>query len=415
MGATVATGIAIASSDDGTTATVTHVVDGDTIDVSYDGAEHRVRLLNVDTPESVDPEEPVECMGPEATAFLRDRLPVGTEVRLEYDEERLDGYDRELAGVFLGDALVNAEIARAGLGVAMSVGDNTRFHAEVQAAEEEARSLGRGLFSEELTCTVPARVAQLEATAATVAGAEPAQGAGLEAIEAHATELAEVAAAATTLIGFLDGDRRVFPLAAFDAVEITRLRARVDDVDRRVRAAQSRNQAARAVEESRLEAERQAAEEAARQAAEAEARRAAEEAARQAAETERTRSSGDSGSTGSGSAGSRSSSGGSGSSSSGSSSSGGSSSGGSSSGGSSSGGSGSGSSGGGSGPSGSGSGPSGGGSGSGSSGGGSSGGGSPGGYDGYTGCRAYGPGGTSIDEKGRPYTKIDCTTKQPIG
>lgn len=40
--------------------------------------------------------------------------------------------------------------------------------------------------------------------------------------------------------------------------------------------------------------------------------------------------------------------------------------------------------------------------------------GSSGGYDGYTGCRAYGSGGTSIDEQGRPYTKIDCTTKLPL-
>ncbi|GAA1061823.1 hypothetical protein GCM10009573_32510 [Agromyces bracchium] len=40
--------------------------------------------------------------------------------------------------------------------------------------------------------------------------------------------------------------------------------------------------------------------------------------------------------------------------------------------------------------------------------------GSTGGYDGYTGCRAYGPGGTSVDEQGRRYTKIDCTTKLPL-
>ena len=52
------------------TATVTKIVDGDTIDVLRDGAEVRVRLLNVDTPESVDPDEPVQCLGPESTEFL---------------------------------------------------------------------------------------------------------------------------------------------------------------------------------------------------------------------------------------------------------------------------------------------------------------------------------------------------------
>lgn len=109
-------------------ARIVRVVDGDTIVVDYDGTDHRVRLLNVDTPETVQPGQPVQCLGPEATAFLRDRLPVGAPVVLRFDEERLDRYDRELAGVFdAEDALVNAKIARAGLGVAVLYEPNRRF------------------------------------------------------------------------------------------------------------------------------------------------------------------------------------------------------------------------------------------------------------------------------------------------
>src|SRR3954451_3807409 len=88
-----------AATGGGTMATVVKVVDGDTIDVSYDGATHRVRLLNVDTPETVDPQKPVECLGPEASDYLKRRIPAGTEVRLERDVEERDGYGRELAAV----------------------------------------------------------------------------------------------------------------------------------------------------------------------------------------------------------------------------------------------------------------------------------------------------------------------------
>ncbi len=130
--------VAVATADESVEATVVDVVDGDTIDVFYDGAEHRVRLLNIDTPESVDPDEPVQCMGPEATQYIDERLPAGTSIRLEFDAERMDGYGRELAGVFVGDRLVNADIARAGLAVPMAVGNNVRFLGAVRAAHEEA-------------------------------------------------------------------------------------------------------------------------------------------------------------------------------------------------------------------------------------------------------------------------------------
>ena len=56
---------------------VERVVDGDTVDVRLNGAVTRVRLLNVDTPETVDPNRPVQCLGPEASAFLASTLPAG--------------------------------------------------------------------------------------------------------------------------------------------------------------------------------------------------------------------------------------------------------------------------------------------------------------------------------------------------
>ena len=121
---------------------VERVVDGDTIIVSGVG---RVRLIGVDTPESVDPRRPVEFFGKEAGAFTR-RLVDGKRVRLEYDWERTDRYGRTLAYVYLpGGTFVNAEIIRRGYGHAY-----TRFPFKYlerfRQLEREARAAGRGLW-----------------------------------------------------------------------------------------------------------------------------------------------------------------------------------------------------------------------------------------------------------------------------
>jgi micrococcal nuclease len=274
--------------DDGTTATVTKIVDGDTIDVRYDGDEHRVRLLNIDTPESVDPDEPVECLAPEASEFLAAKLPVGTTVRLERDEQEEDSYGRELAAVFLGDVLVNAEIARAGYGVPMSVAPNTKFLPQVEAAHAEAEAAQRGLYSPSTECTLPAQVGQVEEAAIAAAAEVPAPMAPLADFDSFAAELAAAVAIGESVAALLDGDRRAFPLLAHTPRDIDALQDRVETRLTALATAQNTNRTARAAEKKRLddiawEAARKAAEEAARKAAEEAARRAAEEAAAQAA------------------------------------------------------------------------------------------------------------------------------------
>ncbi|MCL6567175.1 MAG: thermonuclease family protein [Acidobacteriia bacterium] len=124
---------------------VLRVVDGDTL--ILDG-EERVRLIGVDTPESVDPRRPVEAFGKEAAAFTR-RLAEGKRVHLAYDQQRTDRYGRTLAYVYLEDGtFLNAEIIRQGYGHAY-----TRFpfaYAEqFLQLEREARAARRGLWAEQ--------------------------------------------------------------------------------------------------------------------------------------------------------------------------------------------------------------------------------------------------------------------------
>jgi micrococcal nuclease len=141
------------ASAEGTPAVVERVVDGDTLIVDLDGERARVRLLNVDAPESVAEDRPIECLGPEASAYLKRLLEPGDEVTLAYDVERFDRYDRMLAAAFTPDGRnVSVEIARAGLAEAITVGPNDRFRPDVQAAMEEAQRADRGLWDPDGAC-----------------------------------------------------------------------------------------------------------------------------------------------------------------------------------------------------------------------------------------------------------------------
>jgi micrococcal nuclease len=131
------------------TAVVVHPVDGDTIVVDLDGREESVRFIGIDTPESVAPERPVECFGPDAKARTAELLPEGTVVRLERDVEARDRYDRLLAYVIRDedDVLVNQLLVEEGYAEARAFPPNLAHQGELDHAEARARSEGRGLWS----------------------------------------------------------------------------------------------------------------------------------------------------------------------------------------------------------------------------------------------------------------------------
>lgn len=122
---------------------VRQVIDGDTITVSGIGA---VRLLGVDAPEKTGGYRESEPYGDAATKFMRS-LVDGKLVRLEYDGDRKDQYNRTLAYVFLDDGtLVNEAIIRAGFAETYRRFEYWRKPA-FQAAEREARAAGRGMWA----------------------------------------------------------------------------------------------------------------------------------------------------------------------------------------------------------------------------------------------------------------------------
>ena len=130
-------------------ATVEHVVDGDTIDVTIGGHRERVRLIGINTPETVDPRRPVECFGHEASAHTSTLLPVGTEVDLVRDVEPRDAYGRLLAYVYRRpDGLfVNLDLAAQGYADLLTFPPNIAHVDEFRAAVAAARRASRGLWS----------------------------------------------------------------------------------------------------------------------------------------------------------------------------------------------------------------------------------------------------------------------------
>jgi micrococcal nuclease len=132
---------------------VIHVVDGDTIDVELPaGGEETVRYIGIETPETVKPDNPVECGGPRAHA-VNERLVGGKTVTLRFDAERRDVYGRLLAYVYVprsgpgGQPLfVNAELVRRGLARTLTIEPNDSFAALFARLAARAGALGRGLW-----------------------------------------------------------------------------------------------------------------------------------------------------------------------------------------------------------------------------------------------------------------------------
>lgn len=127
---------------------VVRVVDGDTVVVRLDGAEQPVRLIGIDTPETVDPRRPPECFGAEASEATSRLLPPGTRVRLVRDAEVRDRYDRLLAYVYRASdgELINLALVAGGYASSSAYPPNTALQARLDDAETGARERRAGLW-----------------------------------------------------------------------------------------------------------------------------------------------------------------------------------------------------------------------------------------------------------------------------
>ncbi|MBI2593490.1 thermonuclease family protein [Candidatus Daviesbacteria bacterium] len=131
---------------------VTKVIDGDTIEIKSDPKTLKVRLIGIDTPETVDPRRPVGCFGKKASAETK-RLIEGKQVILTKDVSETDKYNRLLRYVFLpiGDGenlFINDYLIRQGFAKILTYPPDIKYDSRFLQAEKEAKDNLRGLWGQ---------------------------------------------------------------------------------------------------------------------------------------------------------------------------------------------------------------------------------------------------------------------------
>jgi micrococcal nuclease len=132
---------------------VTKVTDGDTLHISMEGVNETVRLIGINTPETVDPRRTVECFGKEASDRMKD-LAKGKIVKLEYDNSQAlrDTYGRLLAYVYLEDGqMLNRKMVAEGYAYEYTYMKPYQYQKEFRELQKLAQSGKRGLWAED-TC-----------------------------------------------------------------------------------------------------------------------------------------------------------------------------------------------------------------------------------------------------------------------
>lgn len=130
-------------------AVVTRVVDGDTLILNLsNGEEERVRLLLIDTPESVHPDKEEEMFGKEATEFAKEMLQEGSKVVLERGNPERDQYERLLGYIWIDGVNLNQKMIEKGFArVAYVYPPNTKYLDEFKQAEREAKEQKKNIWS----------------------------------------------------------------------------------------------------------------------------------------------------------------------------------------------------------------------------------------------------------------------------
>jgi len=129
---------------------VIKIVDGDTIDVKINGVDERLRLIGINTPETVDPRKPVECFGKEASNKAKELL-TGKNVKIEYDNSQgtRDKYNRLLAYVYREDGLFyNKYMIEKGYAYEYTYNTPYKYQADFKQAQATAKANKTGLWAD---------------------------------------------------------------------------------------------------------------------------------------------------------------------------------------------------------------------------------------------------------------------------
>lgn len=130
--------------------TVSGYIDGDTFKIKVGDSEKTIRLLYVDTPELGIDNMPEEPFAREASDFTKQALADSGQVRLTFDKELIDKYERTLAVVELKDGrILNESLLEEGLAKVLIVEPNVKMENVYKQTEQTAKQAERGIWSTE--------------------------------------------------------------------------------------------------------------------------------------------------------------------------------------------------------------------------------------------------------------------------
>jgi Micrococcal nuclease (thermonuclease) homologs len=128
-------------------AKVDRVVDGDTLKIIFEGNSERVRLIGVDTPESVAPDKDRNVpYGKIASEFTKEKLD-GKDIELEFDVKERDSYGRLLAYVYLDGVMFNKTLLDEGHAQIYTFPPNVKYVDLFEEAQKAAREAGKGIWN----------------------------------------------------------------------------------------------------------------------------------------------------------------------------------------------------------------------------------------------------------------------------
>ena len=126
-------------------------VDGDTIKILVGKEEKTVRMLAIDTPESVHPTKGVEYYGKEASNYTCETVKNAKKIEIEYDSnsDKTDKYDRLLVWVFIDGKLLQKDLIEKGYAKVAYLYDDYKYTKELENAQELASAKEIGIWNEE--------------------------------------------------------------------------------------------------------------------------------------------------------------------------------------------------------------------------------------------------------------------------
>jgi len=130
-------------------AELVRVVDGDTVVVNLAGKEEKIRIIGINTPESVKPHSPVECFGKEAAEHITELLSQKKVLKIETDptQDTRDRHGRLLAHIFIDEVNIAEHMISDGYAYEYTYRDPYIYQTQYKDVENQARRLEKGLWS----------------------------------------------------------------------------------------------------------------------------------------------------------------------------------------------------------------------------------------------------------------------------